>query len=426
VIGTVARVSWLRLRRSPIDLMVVFAVPMVFFSIFALIFGGQSRGDTTGSVDLVVVDEDRSDYSDRLIAALEAETALEVHRADEFDLPPGTEWNRDAARQLVRDGEVPVALVLPAGLADSFPGFQGESPHVVLLSDPSDPIAPQVAGGLLQKAMMTAMPTELIRGGADQFETAIGGLSDDQRASFESWMSDLEVALDRPPDEDREAAGFAGFVDVRVEDVLGDADQDDPLISFYAAAIAVMFLLFSTSGGGGSLLEEEESQTLERLLSTNLTMGKILLGKWIQLVGLGIVQITLMFLWGWLVFDLDFFSHLPGFAIMTLVTAAAASGFGLVLATACRSRGQLSGISMIVILSMSAVGGSMFPRFLMSDTMQRFGLVTFNAWAIDGYTKVFWRDAVLVELWPQVSVLALLSVIFMLAARLLARRWETI
>ena len=35
----------------------------------------------------------------------------------------------------------------------------------------------------------------------------------------------------------------------------------------------------------------------------------------------------------------------------------------------------------------------MFPRFLMSETMQKFGLLTFNAWALDGYLKVFWRDA---------------------------------
>ena len=42
---------------------------------------------------------------------------------------------------------------------------------------------------------------------------------------------------------------------------------------------------------------------------------------------------------------------------------------------------------------MSALGGSMFPRFLMSATMQKIGLVTFNAWALDGYMKVFWRGA---------------------------------
>ena len=51
-------------------------------------------------------------------------------------------------------------------------------------------------------------------------------------------------------------------------------------------------------------------------------------------------------------------------------------------------------------------------------------LVTFNAWALDGYQKVFWYETELVALWPQVSVLAGLGVVFLVTARRLARRWE--
>ena len=80
--------------------------------------------------------------------------------------------------------------------------------------------------------------------------------------------------------------------------------------------------------------------------------------------------------------------------VMTIVTAAAAAALGLVLATVARTRAQLSGFSTILILTMSALGGSMFPRFLMSETMQKFGLLTFNGWALDGYLKVFWYQRV--------------------------------
>jgi ABC-2 type transport system permease protein len=60
----------------------------------------------------------------------------------------------------------------------------------------------------------------------------------------------------------------------------------------------------------------------------------------------------------------------------------------------------------------------------MSETMQKMGLVTFNAWALDGYLKVFWRNAAVWELWPQVLVLAALGATFLGIARLLGRRWE--
>ena len=127
---------------------------------------------------------------------------------------------------------------------------------------------------------------------------------------------------------------------------------------------------------------------------------------------------------GRFVFGLPLFSHLPGFAVMTIATGAAAAALGLVLATLARTRAQLQGFSTIFILTMSALGGSMFPRFLMSETMQKIGLLTFNAWALDGYLKVFWRQAPVWQVWPQVLVLGCATIVFLGAARMLARRWE--
>jgi ABC-2 type transport system permease protein len=277
--------------------------------------------------------------------------------------------------------------------------------------------------GLMQKVVMTAAPDLMMAGGMKQFEKYAGTLTAQQRRAVDQWLPMLKA----------EAAGGNGAagpaamgVGVDIVDVMRTDDRRGSLVSFYAAGIGVMFLLFSAVGGaGGVLLEEAESGTLERLLSTNIGMGGLLAGKWLFLSIVGAAQLTVMFLWGRAVFGLPLFQHLPGFFVMTIVTAAAAASLGLVLATLARSRAQLSGFSTILILTMSALGGSMFPRFLMSESMQRVGLFTFNAWALDGYLKVFWRDAPIWQLWPQVLVLATLTAVFLTLARLLARRWET-
>ena len=57
--------------------------------------------------------------------------------------------------------------------------------------------------------------------------------------------------------------------------------------------------------------------------------------------------------------------------------------------------------------------------------LQQADLVTFNAWALDGYLKVFWRDAPLWQLWPQGLVLCALAAVLLAPSRTLARRWET-
>jgi ABC-2 type transport system permease protein len=274
---------------------------------------------------------------------------------------------------------------------------------------------------------MTAAPDLMMQGGISQFEQHAGALTPQQRAAVDAWLPRLksEAGATGGTPSPSGSAGPMG-VPVEVVDVMRTDNRRGSLISFYAAGIGVMFLLFSSVGGaGGALLEEAETGTLERLLSTNVGMTGLLIGKWIFLALVGCLQLSVMFLWGRLVFGLPLFSHLPGFVVMTVATAGAAAALGLVLATLARSRAQLSGFSTILILTMSALGGSMFPRFLMSETMQRFGLLTFNAWALDGYLKVFWRQAAVWELWPQVLVLLGLTVAFLAAARSLARRWET-
>jgi ABC-2 type transport system permease protein len=208
-----------------------------------------------------------------------------------------------------------------------------------------------------------------------------------------------------------------------MRDVVGETKRN-PTVTFYAAGLGVMFLLFSAAGAGGALIEEAESGTLDRILSTKVSMTKLLLGKLVYLAGVGVAQLTLMFVWGALVFHLDLAGHVPGFVAMTLATAIACSTFGLMLASLCRSRMQLVALSNLSILIMSALGGSLFPRFLMPEKMQKIGLVTLNAWAIDGFQKIFWRDEPVWAVWPQVAVLLGLALAFFLVARRVARRWQ--
>jgi ABC-2 type transport system permease protein len=415
------RIGWMNLKRDRIAQALTFLLPIVFFSIFASVFGGGG-GDTTPRVSVAVADEDRSEFSQRVVAALQKEQALRVR----VDGANGSALDRAAAERLVRNGDVPVAIVIPTGVGESFGqfGFSSGGAAIEMLADPSDPIAPQMVQGLLQKVAMTAAPDLVMQGGMQQFEKHAGQLTPEQRKAVDEWIPMLKA--DAGTGGGTAGSGGMGMgIAVTVVDVMRTDDRKGSLISFYAAGIGVMFLLFSSVGGaGGALLEEAESGTLERLLSTNIGMTGVLAGKWLFLSLIGFAQLTVMFLWGRVAFGLPLFSHVPGFVVMTAVTAAAAAALGLVLASLARTRAQLSGFSTILILTMSALGGSMFPRFLMSETMQKMGLVTFNAWALDGYLKVFWRNAAVWELWPQVLVLSALGAAFLGIARLLGRRWE--
>jgi ABC-2 type transport system permease protein len=283
-----------------------------------------------------------------------------------------------------------------------------------------------MVGGLLQKEAMTSMPLSMAEQGMKYTEQYIGTFTPEQRKNMETNLDRLRHI---ESDRSKGATGSAstsqagGIIAVNTRSVVGE-NKKSPMISFYAAAIGVMFLLFTSTGSAGALLDEAESGALDRVLSSRITMTGLLAGKLLFNILLAFTQLTVMFLWGWAVFKLDFFTHIPGFIVMGLCTAFAVAAFGILLASICRTRAQLGALSTLLVLTMSAIGGSMFPRFLMSDAMQKAGLCTINAWAIDGFTKVFWRDLPLTELGPQVSVLLAIGIVLFVVARRIARRWE--
>ena len=383
MIWTIFRLGWLHLKRDRVALLLTFALPIVFFSIFAAVFSDLDT-DHLEKLEAVLVLEDEGTIAERFATLLEQKPALLIHRLETGE---GRALREFAAEQ-VRERQVDVGIVVPSGFADRLSDSSSEAPPVEVLADSSNPLVGELAAGILNAVTVRLTFEEL-------------GMIDDGSAG---------EALESP---------FA----FEISDVVGD-DDDKSAVAFFSAGIGVMFLLFAVSGRSGILIDEKESGVLRRILASRLGLGQLLIGHWLFLAALGFAQVTVMFVWGWAAFGLDLWTaaHLTGFVIMTAVSAAAAAAFGLFLASVCRTRIQLAGVSAVVILVMSALGGSMFPRYLMPEGLKKLGLLTFNAWALDGYQKVFWYETGLADLMPQVMVLVAVTLAFLLATRVLASR----
>jgi ABC-2 type transport system permease protein len=383
VIWTIFRLGWLHLKRDRVAMLLTFALPIVFFSIFAAVFSDLDTRHLE-SLEAVLVLEDPSSQAERFATLLEQEPALAIQR---LDISPRSAARQAAADQ-VRERKVDVGIVVPAHFASRMLDPKAEAAAIQVLTDSANPLVGELAAGILGMAT--------IRFAFEQ----MGG--EEEPGSSEALESPFEIV---------------------VSDVVGNEDEKSA-VAFFSAGIGVMFLLFAVSGRSGILIEEKESGVLRRVLASRLGLGQLLLGHWLFLAVLGFVQVTVMFIWGWAVFGLDLWSanHFAGFVIMTAASAAAAAAFGLFLASVCRTRIQLAGVSAVVILVMSALGGSMFPRYLMPEGLRKLGLLTFNAWALDGYQKVFWYETGIGDLWPQVLVLVAVTLVFLFSTRALASK----
>jgi ABC-2 type transport system permease protein len=432
----IIRTAIASLRRDKASLALSFVLPIAFFGIFAMIFGNQR--DTIPRVNVIVVDQDQSTASRSLVRALLNEDALHAYTHPEAkpNQPTPPDYTAATAAAAVKAGDVSVALIIPPGWGANPVSFGPDhaATKIEMLNDPSDPIAPQVVTGMLQKDAMTSMPATMANEGFKYEKQYFGDLTPEQQKRWHSYLDQLnqlesDRAAGKTTTDDTStgtgSGGFAngGFVPVQKQAVLGQT-QNKPIISFYAAAIGVMFLLFTASGAAGSLLDEADSGTLDRVLSSRIGMTTLLAGKLGFNMLLAFAQLTVMFLFAWSVFHVDLWGHIPGFVVMGVCTAFAVAAFGILLASICKTRAQLGALSTLLILVMSSIGGSMFPRYLMSPALQKAGLFTINAWAIDGFTKVFWRDQPIPALWPQIAVLLAVGAVLFLLARRIARRWE--
>lgn len=80
------------------------------------------------------------------------------------------------------------------------------------------------------------------------------------------------------------------------------------------------------------------------------------------------------------------------------------------------------GLSTIIIMLMSAIGGSMIPVFIMPEFMQKIAVLSVNYWGIQGFFDIFWRKLPLIDILPKMFVLFLIGFIMTIISIKLFRR----
>lgn len=421
--------------RDKVGMALGFLLPVALVAVFGFIMGHTGGGGGMPRVELAVVDLERSAESARLVAALGAVESLDV------SLPEaGESWSRDDALDRVRDGDEPMALVIPQGYAT------GAEPELIF--DPGRQIEQQlVAIGLFQALFQVqgadagwalSRRAMLKAGLPPEWSDRVFALTNGFRHSIEAMFAEAKVseepraavAADAAVGTTGESAAPASEPGFQMQTVMQDLlpvtrtevtpegrqQQLDYQVSHAVSGMTVMMLLFSLVGCGRSLLAERDRGTLRRLLAAPIDARAILLSKFISVFLIGMILIAVLFTFSGLVFGLDVLSRLDTLLVLSIATALACTGFAIAIAAWAQTEKQADGVSTLLILLMSSIGGCWIPLMLMPKAVQLVAHFTLPYWSLSGYQGTFWHGLH----WTHPDMLGFIGVQLAVAAALTA------
>jgi ABC-2 type transport system permease protein len=378
----------------------LFLMPLMFIIVMSTALQGLfNTGTDTQPRLLPVVSLDHGEYAAQVVDALACFDGIEVETTWE-----GETLTREQAEALVADGDRSVAIVFPADFSEQIEARtedNDETATIELIADPTVSvqfIAP--IEGMVFGAAERVAETEVAQARiAQRLAEAFAQLPPEMQPAPDQMTVEMDVVNVVTLEQVAPA-------EMKIEVEPDTYQQNVPGYTVYG-----VFFIVGTMAG--SILEEKREGTFRRLLVAPLPKPVLLAGKILPYYLVNLIQIILMFTVGRLLFGMAFGDPIA-LAAISLTMAAAATGMGIMVAALGKTDAQVSGLTTLLTLTLSALGGCLMPTFIMPDFLQTISRFTPHAWAMQGFQDVLVRGYGLAGILPEAGVLLGFAAVFFL------------
>ncbi len=369
----IARVALLRFLRDRSTVFFVFVLPIGIVMLIGAQFGGDfsPRLGVTASDEPVAAD---------ITARLKAEDSITVV---EFD-------TEDELLLAVERGNLSAGVSIPDDLDSALAA--GDIGQVGFISRP-DGVGPQ----------LQVVVNEAIAGAVEQ-EMAV-------RFATSKGADPIAAAT-------AAAAVTPTIPNLTVETIVqGESLFPASLGQFDIGASSqlVLFMFLTGLTGSAALIQSRHLGMTTRMAGTPTSVRTILTGEALGRFVIVFVQgvyimaaTTLLFGVGW--------GDPLGAAGALVLFAAVGAGAAMLFGAVFRNDQQAGGVAIVAAIGLAAVGGSMLPIELFSDTLTRIARFTPHYWANDAFAELVRHDASLVDILPQLGALAGFAAVLMAIA----------
>ena len=351
------------------DLAFSLLLPIAIFALMYGAFGGESMFHGTA----YVVNEDQGGtYSALLLEQLGELESLDI----ELLTPQEADSKLDRSDLLM-------VLYIPRGFSAKL--TSGEPTQLVF----------KQRGNGGQEGQIVA---SLVRGVAEKMnqEFQVQSQVSNTLAGRDIPQNRIETTTQKFLDQEREQP----IVGVREETV---GSSPDPVNQFLPG-IVTMFVLFAVTLSARAIVEERRQGTLERLLTTRLSVGQLFVGKYLASISRGFVQTFILLVLAYIVFQLFTPLSFVECLVIALIFAAAASAVGLVIASVASSENGAVWIAVLFTMATVMLGGTFFeiPEGSVLYTIGRFSI---NTYANSAFKTIIAQGGSLADLGLELGVL---------------------
>ena len=380
-------IAWVELKRFGADrgaLAFSIALPIALFALMYGVFGRGASFSATASV----VDLDGGPAAAGLLERISAIDGVNVEMLTE------AEADRALDRSRIR-----TAVFIPTGFSEK---LEAGEPGSVLFKrrgsgGETGQIVSQIVQGAAQDIAAEFEVRELVRGQLDgrgvpeaRIEQTVSTLMDEARAA--------------PP------------VVVERRSVGEEQDPLDRLIP----GVLTMFLMFAATMSAASIIMERRTGTLDRLLTTRLSVNQLFLGKFLASMGRAMLQALILLSLAFAVLRVGDAAAFAQVVVFSLLIASAVSSLGLVVAGMARTQDQATWASVFLTMTMTVFSGT-FVSVGETGLLAFLSKLTLNKYAIDGIHGIITGSDGLASQGPEAAILAGIAVVGFIVARVAFR-----
>ena len=208
---------------------------------------------------------------------------------------------------------------------------------------------------------------------------------------------------------------------VPVDPTSGEEGESNAYVHSSPAMMA-QFAIAGLMGAAEVMVLERKSRALHRLLTTSVLRGAILLGHFLAIFVLILVQFLVLMLFGQLILGLPYFSQPGASFLLATATAFFAASLGLLIGLLAKTEEQVIIFALLPMFVFAALGGAWLPLELMPVSFQRFAIWTPLAGVIEGFKDILARGLGVEAILPGVGLLGVYAIIFLVLIVLRFRR----